>query len=65
MGGNIHLFEKIKGYKKFVYCKGCKKRIQVSNLNRYLCSQCGYRGSMFVNQGGITKEQIKGETEWR
>ena len=44
----MHLFQKIDGYKKFVVCKGCGKRIQVQNLNQYKCVECGYRGSSFM-----------------
>jgi ribosomal protein L37E len=38
-------FEKIKGIKKVVRCKSCGKKIEISNFNRSLCNDCGYRGS--------------------
>lgn len=37
-------FQKISGVKKIVKCKSCGKRMEVSNFNRALCEECGYRG---------------------
>ena len=36
------MFEKIEGYKKFVYCKHCGKRVQVQNYNQTICDKCGH-----------------------
>ena len=58
MCATVNMFEKIEGYKKFAYCRHCNRRIQVKNLNQYMCEKCGYRGSMMSQENGVTSKQI-------
>jgi len=50
--------EKISGVKKVIRCKSCGKKMEVDNLNRALCEDCGYRAS---RRKGFTANALEGQ----